>query len=221
MKWIFKFLIFIFVFTQSLGAKEFLEEYKISTKGITIGKLLWSLKLNEINYSIDLKLKDKGIFSGLYKFKGEYSSKGHIKDNILFPSEYKQFWETKKKSRTVVINFKNKKITNLKILPKEREFARINVNELVGYIDPLTSFVNILIKENSTKTIDGRRIYTLQPTVENRKTKILVQDYINIWADHKRNDLNYIEFFSKKNGLILPTKIIIGFKGSVFTLSKN
>ena len=127
-------------------------------------------------------------------------------------------WNTKKKSRNIQIKFKNKKVLNLQITPEEKELSRIDVRNLFGYSDPITSFIKILISKRASQTIDGRRIYTLSPGSEKINYKIQIKKYKNIWADHKRNDLEYIEIFNDKDISFLPKKIKIRFKGSTFTL---
>ena len=71
----------------------------------------------------------------------------------------------------------------------------------------------------SSYTIDGRRVYLLAPSKTKMGQNILIKEYVNMWADHKRNDLEYLEFY-KKDKSLLPSKINIGFKGSVFYLNK-
>ena len=107
----------------------------------------------------------------------------------------------------------------LKIQPEEKELARINFLELEGYSDPLTSFLNIFLNNFDAKTIDGRRVYVLSPNKNSDYTKVLIKDYINIWADHNKTDLEYLEIFQNSNEN-LPHKINIKFKGSVFTIKK-
>ena len=54
-------------------------------------------------------------------------------------------------------------------------------------------------------------------------TKIFITDYLNIWADHKRNDLKYIiikQPFLKKEDKFFPNSIKIKHKGLVFKLTK-
>ena len=46
----------------------------------------------------------------------------------------------------------------------------------------------------------------------------VIKEYINIWADHKRNDLKKIEFFIEDD--LLPYEILIHFKERVFRLEK-
>ena len=97
--------------------------------------------------------------------------------------------------------------------------ARVNLKELYLYHDPITSFINILNGSDEVKTIDGRRIYTLKKKWDNNDSIVLkIEDYINIWADHKRNDLKKIEFFIED--ALLPYKILIHFKERVFKLER-
>ena len=53
------------------------------------------------------------------------------------------------------------------------------------------------------------------------KKTILIKDYLNIWADHNRNDLKFIEFEQQldSNDFVLPQKIKIGYRGVVFNLT--
>ena len=52
--------------------------------------------------------------------------------------------------------------------------------------------------------------------------KILIKKYKNIWADHSRNDLEYIYFEQKKQikKELFPDNIKIKNKGLVFKLTK-
>ena len=69
------------------------------------------------------------------------------------------------------------------------------------------------------KTIDGRRIYRLKKNdVEDGKIILKIEDYVNIWADHKKNDLKQIEFFIE--GDLLPHEIRIHFKERIFKLER-
>ena len=111
------------------------------------------------------------------------------------------------------------KIKEMTLSPIEQEVARIEYDKLENYNDPLTSFLNILFNQKPSYTIDGRRAYLLYPTKKENIVKISIKEYENIWADHKRNDLEYIEIFIEKDRH-LPKKINIMFKGSVFSLNK-
>ena len=105
--------------------------------------------------------------------------------------------------------------------PEEKEFPRVKYEELENYSDPLTSFIKVILYGGSSYTIDGRRIYKLVSNKSNYQKKILIKEYKNIWADHKRNDLEYLEVFFDKKDDVFPKKIKILFKGSVFSLIKT
>ncbi len=214
-----KFIIFFVIFiVNSSYANNFSAEYKVSTTGIKIGNFSWSLNINDNIYQTKVNLKNSGIFSPLYKFEGKYLSTGIIENNIFKTQNYKQFWKTKKKTKIVKMLFDNYLI-ELKQDPIEEEIARVDLDELYLYFDPITSFINILNGENEAKTIDGRRIYILKKNEgEDGSIVLKIEDYVNIWADHKRNDLKKIEFFIEDD--LLPYEILIHFKERVFKLER-
>ena len=212
-------LFFLIFLSKPLLSNDYETRYQIKTKGISLGFLTWKLSIKNGLYETFMELESKGFLSALYSFKGKYSSGGKIIDSFLIPDEYNQFWKTKKKEKVVKIFFKNKKISQLKLIPKEKEFPRIKYKELSNYADPLTSFINILFNQNPSYTIDGRRAYLLIPNKIDTHIKILISEYRNIWADHKRNDLEYLEVF-KEEKQIMPERINIKFKGSVFSLKR-
>ena len=218
MKLLFSF-VFLFISFVSLEAKEVEKNYTVKTKGITIGNLNWQVKLKQDTYTTNINLKSKGPLSLVYKFKGYYETSGIIQNDILVPNRYIQEWKTKNKQRNINLVFKKNKIIDLKIQPKEKEVERINFLELEGYSDPLTSFLNIFLNNLDSKTIDGRRVYLLSPNKNNDYTKVLIKNYVNIWADHNKNDLEYLEIFQNSEEE-LPYKINIKFKGSVFVVKK-
>ena len=218
MKLLFSFVI-LFITLVSPEAKEVEKNYTVKTKGITIGNLNWQVKLAKDTYITSINLNSKGPLSLVYKFKGYYETSGIIQNDILVPSKYIQEWKTKNKQRNINLVFKKNKIIDLKIQPKEKEVERINFLELEGYSDPLTSFLNIFLNNLASKTIDGRRVYLLSPNKNNDYTKVLIKNYINIWADHNKNDLEYLEIFQNSEE-DLPYKINIKFKGSVFVIKK-
>ena len=214
-----KFLVFFVIFVVNTSyANNFSAEYKVSTTGTKIGHFNWSLNINGNFYQTEINLKNSGIFSPLYKFEGSYLSTGVIENNIFKTQNYKQFWKTNKKTKIVKMSFDDYLI-ELKQEPIEEEIARVNLKNLFLYFDPITSFINILNGENEAKTIDGRRIYTLkQNKSEDGNIILRIEDYTNIWADHKRNDLKKIEFFIEDD--FLPYEILIHFKERVFKLER-
>ena len=217
MKLLFSF--FLFLFCTPLVSKNFIAEYSIKVKGISIGKLAWDLSLSNDSYEMSLDLVDRGFLSNIYSFNGSYSAIGKIENKQFIPRNYTQLWVTKKKKREVEIYFENQKITKLILKPNEDEIPRIDFKKIHNYLDPLSSFLKIIIYGSKSYTIDGRRTYLLWPKKEGVSTKISIQEYTNIWADHKRNDLEFIEIFQDQNHT-LPKKIKIKFKGIIFVLNK-
>ena len=214
-----KFLVFFIIFVVNVSyANSFSAEYKVSTTGIKIGNFSWSLNINDNVYQTEISLKNSGIFSPLYKFEGNYLSAGVIENNIFKTKNYKQFWKTKKKTKIVKMLFDDYLI-ELTQEPIEEEIARVNLEDLYLYFDPITSFINILNGEDEVNTIDGRRIYRLKKNEgEDGNIILKIEDYTNIWADHKRNDLKKIEFFIEDE--FLPYEILIHFKERVFKLER-
>ena len=214
-----KLLFFFVIFLVNTSfANNFSAEYKVSATGIKIGYFSWSLNIDGDVYRTEINLKNSGIFSPLYKFEGSYLSVGVVENNIFKTKNYKQFWKTKKKTKIVNMLFDDY-LVELEQEPIEKELARVNLKDLYLYFDPITSFINILNGEDEAKTIDGRRIYKLKKNEdESGKIVLKIEDYINIWADHKRNDLKKIEFFIEEG--FLPYKILIHFKERIFKLER-
>lgn len=210
-------LIFLILLSQPLLSKNFETKYKIKTKGITIGSLKWLLEIKDNTYITTINLKNTEFLSKLYSFNGKYTAVGNIKNNFFYSKKYNQFWKTKKKEKVVKLTFNKTKVEKMFLYPKEQEFPRVKYKKLKNYNDPITAFLNIIFNQSASYVIDGRRIYLLKPNKKEKITKILIEKYINIWADHKRNDLEYIEIFLEEN-INLPKKINFMFKGSVFSL---
>lgn len=220
MKFLFR-LIFFCLMSQQIVGNDLESNYLIKTKGVSIGVLNWKIITEEDKYETVINIKNHSLLSKIYSFSGKYISSGKIRNDVYLSKNYYQAWKTKKKKRVVEIKFNKKKITNLKIFPKETEYARLDYTKILNYNDPLASFLYILKNKKESKTTDGRRVYLLDPI--NKKSgglRILIKNYQNIWADHKKKDLQYIDIFFK-NDELLPKKIKIKFKGSVFTLNKS
>ncbi len=223
---LFIFVFFLIAVTSPLYAKKFESAYLIEVGKIDIGKLHWKIEISDNKYKITIDLKDRGFWTSFYKFKGTYVAEGFIQENKLLTNSYKQSWETKNKRRLVEINFENKKISNLKMRPEETELARVDFFKFEDHLDPLSSFVSILMDNNQSKTIDGRRVYTMS-VVEQKVDgeyfvkKIKIENYKNIWADHKRNDLRFIEYKTKKTEVFqMPLTLKIKYKNLNFNLNK-
>ena len=123
--------------------------------------------------------------------------------------------------------FINGAISKLNLFPKEEKAPKIKFLGVKNVFDPLSSFLNILKNNNLSKTVDGRRFYTMVVEKKNLQnnivvTNIKIKDYLNIWAEHNNNDLTSIQFEHITNGdeVILPQKIKIKYKGIIFNLKK-
>ena len=212
--------VYAFLFFNTSFASDFEVNYSVSTSGIKVGEFNWFLSLNENNYTTTINLKNSGLFSSLYKFKGGYTSVGIIENQMFKSKKYKQNWQTKKRVKIIEMSFDNS-VTKLTQKPKEKELSRIDLDKLFEYFDPITSFLNILNGFDNVKTIDGRRIYIMKKNtlLGDKKITIEIRDYKNIWADHDKNDLKKIEFFINED-VYLPERMNIYFKERVFKLKK-
>jgi hypothetical protein len=223
-------LLFITLYLPSGGVlgKELKALYKVEFGSLNIGSLKWEIYIDSNNYKTTIFLKDRGMFSGLYDFTGKYLSEGIFLNNEFISYKYNQFWKTKKKTREIEIIFNNKMVSNLIIKPKEKETPRIDYLNIGRLADPLSSFLNILLQnKNNFKTIDGRRLYKMSIDVKKKtegmiSKKIIITDYINIWADHKRNDLKFISTIQDPltEDSLFPINIKIKNKGLIFKLTK-
>ena len=226
---LFFFILIFFSFKENLSAKNFEANYIVEVGNVDLGTLRWLLDIDENNYKTSIFLQDKGFLSLFYKFDGKYYSEGSIYNNDFLPTKYNQLWKTKKKNRKIEIFFKNQKVINFSMSPKELNPPRINLFDTNNLIDPLSSFLNILKENNNNyKTTDGRRVYKMLATKdmggsENSK-KIIIEDYLNIWADHNKNDLEYIYIIYDNNlseNIFFPNRIKIKNRGLVFNLTKT
>ena len=122
-------------------------------------------------------LEDKGFLSSVYKFNGKYETSGFILNNNFKPMEYKQNWITNKKEKNVKIIFNNNSLTELLLFPEEKEHQRIQYIGIKNFFDPLSSFLNLLMGENQSKTIDGRRTYLMIVDESYKKTSLFGKKY--------------------------------------------
>jgi hypothetical protein len=216
------FFILLFFISSPVCAESFYKEFSIKVSGLKIGKLVWVLKIDNNNYSNDIKLKSKGLLSAIYKFEGNYFSRGVIANNKLKPHAYNHVWKTHKTEKTMNLGFENNALSSLDQTPYEKEKLRTDVFNIKQTKDPLSSFLEIIMGKASSLVIDGRRIYTMNAEFNNEenKTVINISEYSNLWADHKRSKFEKISF-EKKDGVLLPIKIDIHFDGRVFKLEQN
>ncbi len=196
-------------------------DYVVKASGIKIGTLNWAIKINDLSYHNNINLKSSGLLSGIYKFEGKYYSEGIINKNKLKPINYKHFWKTKKTNKEMDLVFEDDNLKKITQIPVETEHLRINIFDIKQSRDPLTSFLQIMLGEESLLVVDGRRMYRMS-SVYNKDTNqnvVEISNYYNLWADHKRRKFEKLTF-EKINGDLLPTKINIYFDGRVFKLER-
>jgi len=214
-------IIFIFI-CWPLHGEEIKKNYIIKVSGIKIGELSWEMKMSADNYTNRLKLKSKGLISGLYNFEGNYFSEGINNKSELYSKKYTHFWQTKKNIKKMELSFSKNKLVKINQEPLEEEKIRLNVFNVKNTSDPLTSFLKIIMGKKNVRVVDGRRLYTMEAESDKdtNQTTIKISNYYNLWADHKRNKFEKI-IFEKKTNEILPFKMLIFFDGRVFVLEEN
>lgn len=216
------FFVFLFVFCLPVFGIEINKKYTVRVSGITIGSLDWSVKITDSRYLNKINLKSRGLLSTIYSFEGEYFSEGGVKNKNLYPSKYSHVWKTNKKTKSMVLVFRDNSLISLNQLPFEKEHLRIDVFKIKESKDPLTSFLQIIMGEKNSLVVDGRRKYKMNSIIDDdiKKTIVEISDYYNLWADHKRSKFEKIDF-EKKIGDLLPNKINIYFDGRVFRLHQD
>ncbi len=216
------FFIFLFFINSPVCAESFYKEFSIKVSGLKIGELVWMLEIDNNNYLNDIKLKSKGLLSAIYKFEGNYFSKGIVANNKLKPHIYNHVWKANKTEKTMNLGYKNNALISLNQTPYEKEKLRVDIFNIKQTKDPLSSFLEIIMGEAGSLVVDGRRIYNMNAEFnkEENKTVINISNYSNLWADHKRSKFEQISF-EKKDGVLLPIKINIHFDGRVFNLEEN
>ena len=215
------FLSLLFFYVPVFG-EDYHKEFTVKVSGIKIGKLNWTVKINDDEYFNDLRLKSEGVLSGIYRFEGEYFSEGVFQNNKLKPTKYKHVWITNKTTKNMSLVFQDDKLKSLDQTPFEKEKLRINVFNINQSKDPLTSFLQIILGEKNSLVVDGRRTYVMN-SIFNKKTEqtvVEISKYSNLWADHKRRKFEKLTF-EKKDGDFFPIKINIHFDGRVFKLEQN
>ena len=225
MKLFFKFIFTLATFSSaSILAETKTQKYLIEVGKINLGEMVWQTDIKNDTYSIKINLKNKGFLTSIYKFSGSYEVLGSRINNNLFPSKYIQRWKTNKKRRNIEISFKENKVDKITQDPFEQEHQRTNYKEKEGLKDPLSSLAEIILNKKQSQTIDGRRLYLMktEPIKKNNFIKINITEYKNIWSDHKRLDLEYIELHSDAASadFELPKLIKIKFKGLVYKVTK-
>ena len=85
MKFLFNIVIFLFLVCSQINAETahkvkngFDEVYNIEVGKIDIGTLYFRLFISDERYEVSISVEDRGLFSGIYRFKGKYDAFGQI-----------------------------------------------------------------------------------------------------------------------------------------------
>ena len=222
MRWFLNNLVFLIFFCWPLQGEEIIKNYTVKTSGLKIGELSWKINSSNNNYTNKLSLKNAGLLSSLYSFKGSYYAEGKNFNNNLSPKKYTHFWKTKKTIKNMELSFNKNKLQKINQEPVEKEKIKLDVFGIQNIKDPLTSFLSIMMGKKEALVVDGRRLYKMKAKHDEslKKATIEISDYFNLWADHKRNKFEKI-IFEKRADEILPFKMLIFFDGRVFSLDEN
>ena len=91
MRWFLNNLVFLIFFCWPLQGQEIIKNYTVKTSGLKIGELSWKINSSNNNYTNKLSLKNAGLLSSLYSFKGSYYAEGKNFNNNLSPKKYTHF----------------------------------------------------------------------------------------------------------------------------------
>tara|TARA_B100001540_G_C15645859_1_gene568812 strand:- start:469 stop:915 length:447 start_codon:yes stop_codon:yes gene_type:complete len=144
---------------------------------------------------------------------------GSVENKKLKPKTYTHIWNTNKVIKKMSLVFQNNKLKSLEQTPLEEEGLRIDVFDINKTKDPVASFLQIVMGDDSSLVVDGRRLYTMVSffNEDTKQTTVELSNYFNLWADHKRTKFEKI-VFEKKEDSFLPSVILIYFDKRVFRL---
>ena len=166
-----KFLIIFVLFTShnAFGYKEDFY-YEVQYGNFVVGKSQVFIEADSSHVILNSKSKSAGFLDVLYKYEGAlYASSGRRKKQ-WFPKTFSASGTLNNKKRSSKIDFDNNlvKYVNNPFLDLKKVHP-INQSTLIGVIDPITAFINIIEKINAYqqcdetfKIFDGRRRYDLK-----------------------------------------------------------
>ena len=167
----FKFLITLVIFTShnAFGYKENYY-YEVQFGNFVVGKSQVFIEANSSQVILNSKSKTAGFLDVLYKYEGDLYVSSVRRKKKWFPKAFSASGTFNNKIRSSKIDFgKNLvKYVNNPVLDLKKVHP-INESTLIGVIDPITAFFNIIEKINAYqqcdeafKIFDGRRRYDLK-----------------------------------------------------------
>ena len=166
-----KFLVVFFVFNvnKAFGYKENYY-YEVQFGNFVVGKSHVFIQADSSHIILNSKSKTAGFLDALYKYEGELYASSVRGNNQWFPKIFSASGIFKNKERSSKLDFENNlvKYKNYPVLDFKKVHP-LNQSTLIGVIDPITAFINIIEKINAYqkcdetfKIFDGRRRYDLK-----------------------------------------------------------
>ena len=166
-----KFLVIFFVFNvnKAFGYKENYY-YEVQFGNFVVGKSHVFIQADSSHIILNSKSKTAGFLDALYKYEGDLYASSVRGNNQWFPKIFSASGIFNNKERSSKLDFENNlvKYKNYPVLDLKKVHP-INQSTLIGVIDPITAFINIIEKINTYqkcdetfKIFDGRRRYDLK-----------------------------------------------------------
>ena len=166
-----KFLVIFFVFNvnKAFGYKENYY-YEVQFGNFVVGKSHVFIQADSSHIILNSKSKTAGFLDALYKYEGELYASSVRGNNQWFPKIFSASGIFNNKERSSKLDFENNlvKYKNYPVLDFKKVHP-LNQSTLIGVIDPITAFINIIEKINTYqkcdetfKIFDGRRRYDLK-----------------------------------------------------------
>ena len=166
-----KFLVIFFVFNvnKAFGYKENYY-YEVQFGNFVVGKSHVFIQADSSHIILNSKSKTAGFLDALYKYEGDLYASSVRGNNQWFPKIFSASGIFNNKERSSKLDFENNlvKYKNYPVLDLKKVHP-INQSTLIGVIDPITAFINIIEKINAYqqcdetfKIFDGRRRYDLK-----------------------------------------------------------
>lgn len=166
-----KFLVIFFVFNvnKAFGYKENYY-YEVQFGNFVVGKSHVFIQADSSHIILNSKSKTAGFLDALYKYEGDLYASSVRGNNQWFPKIFSASGIFNNKERSSKLDFENNlvKYKNYPVLDFKKVHP-LNQSTLIGVIDPITAFINIIEKINAHqqcdetfKIFDGRRRYDLK-----------------------------------------------------------
>lgn len=171
LKKLIKFFIIFFLFNanNAFGYKENYY-YEVQFGNFVVGNSQVFIEADSSRFILNSKSKTAGFLDVLYRYEGDLYASSARGNNEWFPKVFSASGTFNNKKRSSKLDFENNlvKYKNYPVLDLKKVHP-INQSTLIGVIDPITAFINVIEKINASqqcdetfKIFDGRRRYDLK-----------------------------------------------------------